>query len=109
MWTDCSLIIVVAVAGKLGGAAIASRLAGVAWRDAVALGILMNTRGLMELVILNIGLDLGVMNQTLFAMMVLMTLVTTFLTTPLLDAVQPARRRAARLTMLAETRDPVIE
>lgn len=109
MWFECLLIILVAMAGKLGGSTIASRVAGVPWRDSIALGILMNTRGLMELVILNIGLELRVINQTLFSMMVLMALVTTFLTTPLLDAIQPARRRAIRLTMAAETRDPVVE
>ena len=93
LWIDCLLIITIAVAGKLGGSTIASHAAGVPWREAVALGILMNTRGLMELVILNIGLELGVINQTLFSMMVLMALVTTFLTTPLLEMVHPARER----------------
>ena len=93
MWIDCLLIILVAVAGKLGGSTIASRAAGVPWRNAIALGILMNTRGLMELVILNIGLELGVINQTLFSMMVLMALVTTFLTTPLLQIFHPSRQQ----------------
>ena len=55
------------------------------WRDALSLGALMNTRGLMELVILNVGLDIGVLSPTLYAMMVVMALVTTALTTPLLD------------------------
>ena len=67
-------------------ASSAARLTGLAWRDAAALGILMNTRGLMELIVLNIGLDLRVISPTLFAMMVLMALVTTFATTPILDA-----------------------
>ena len=92
MWMYCLLIIVVAVAGKLGGSALASRAAGVPWRNALALGVLMNTRGLMELVILNLGLDLGVINQTLFSMMVLMALITTFLTTPLLAWINPTRQ-----------------
>lgn len=92
MWFYCLLIIVIAVAGKLGGSTIASRAAGVPWRNALALGILMNTRGLMELVILNIGLEFGVINQALFSMMVLMALVTTFLTTPLLEMVNPVRQ-----------------
>jgi Kef-type K+ transport system membrane component KefB len=92
MWLYCLLIIVIAIAGKLGGATIASRAAGVPWRNALALGILMNTRGLMELVILNIGLEFGVINQALFSMMVLMALVTTFFTTPLLEMVNPVRQ-----------------
>lgn len=92
MWMYCILIILIAIVGKLGGSTIASRAAGVPWRNAFALGILMNTRGLMELVILNIGLEFGVINQTLFSMMVLMALVTTFLTTPLLELVNPVRQ-----------------
>jgi Kef-type K+ transport system membrane component KefB len=85
-WLLCALIILVACAGKFCGTALAARLTGLAWRDAAALGILMNTRGLMELIVLNIGLDLGVISPTLFAMLVLMALVTTFATTPILDA-----------------------
>jgi Kef-type K+ transport system membrane component KefB len=108
MWIDCLLIILVAVAGKLGGSTIASRASGVPWRNAIALGILLNTRGLMELVILNIGLELGVINQTLFSMMVLMALVTTFLTTPLLQIVHPACQQAFASTVPAAP-DPVVE
>ena len=89
MWIYCVLIIVVAVVGKLGGAALAARAAGVPWRTSLAVGILMNTRGLMELVILNIGYDLGVINGAVFSMMVIMALVTTFLTTPLLRWIHP--------------------
>jgi Kef-type K+ transport system membrane component KefB len=63
---------------------IASRWAGLRWRDSAALGILMNTRGLVELIVLNIGLDLGVISPKLFTMLVLMALVTTFMTTPIL-------------------------
>jgi Kef-type K+ transport system membrane component KefB len=87
-WLVCAAIIVVATLGKFGGSAVAARWTGMSWRDAGALGILMNTRGLMELIVLNIGLDLGVISPTLFAMLVIMALVTTFATTPLLDAVQ---------------------
>ena len=68
-----------------------------AWRDALSLGALMNTRGLMELVILNIGLDIGVLSPTLFAMMVLMALVTTALTTPLLDLLRDRRGAASQM------------
>jgi Kef-type K+ transport system membrane component KefB len=83
-WLICGLIIVVATLGKFGGSLVAARLAGTGWRDAAALGILMNTRGLMELIVLNIGLDLQVISPKLFAMMVLMALVTTIATTPIL-------------------------
>lgn len=77
-------IIAVAVAGKLGGAAVAARFAGVGWRGALNVGALMNTRGLMELIVLNIGYSLGILSPTLFAMLVVMAVVTTFITTPLL-------------------------
>jgi Kef-type K+ transport system membrane component KefB len=86
-WLVCGLIILVACAGKFGGSALAARLCGMSWRDSASLGILMNTRGLMELIVLNIGLDLKVISPTLFAMLVLMAVVTTFATTPVLDAV----------------------
>ena len=83
-WVFAAIVIVVAIAGKLGGSMIAALFAGIGWRDAASLGILMNTRGLMEL-ILNIGLDIGVISPAVFSMMVLMALVTTFMTTPLLE------------------------
>ncbi|MDX1437340.1 MAG: cation:proton antiporter, partial [Anaerolineales bacterium] len=73
-WAFAILIVAVAVAGKLGGVSVAARLTGIGWRSAVSLGILMNTRGLMELVLLNIGLDIGVITPTVFTMMVIMTL-----------------------------------
>ena len=85
MWFYCALIIFVAIAGKFGGSSISARITGLPWREAGALGILMNTRGLMELVILNIGLDIGVISPALFAMMVLMALITTFMTSPILE------------------------
>jgi Kef-type K+ transport system membrane component KefB len=74
---------------------LAAQATGLPWRTAAALGILMNTRGLMELVVLNIGLDLGVISPLLFAMMVLMALVTTMATTPVLQALSPADGDAA--------------
>jgi Kef-type K+ transport system membrane component KefB len=91
MWGFAALIILVAVAGKWGGSTLAARFTGMSWREAGAVGVLMNTRGLMELVILNIGLDIGVISPALFAMMVLMALVTTFMTSPLLEWIYPAR------------------
>ena len=83
-WGLCALIIVVACFGKFGGGAIAARLSGLTWRDSAAIGLLMNTRGLMELVVLNIGLELRIISPTLFAMLVLMAVVTTLMTAPLL-------------------------
>jgi Kef-type K+ transport system membrane component KefB len=83
-WILCGLIILVATAGKFGGTLAAARLTGLNWRDATSLGLLMNTRGLMELIVLNIGLDMRVISPTLFAMMVLMALVTTMTASPFL-------------------------
>jgi Kef-type K+ transport system membrane component KefB len=83
------LIILVATAGKFGGTLLSARVTGLGWRDSTALGVLMNTRGLMELIVLNIGLDLHVITPTLFAMMVLMALVTTVSTTPVLERLRP--------------------
>jgi len=71
--------------GKFGGTILASRLSGVGWRDSAALGILMNTRGLVQLIVLNVGLDLGVISPRLFTMLVLMALVTTLMATPILQ------------------------
>ncbi len=85
MWVLCLLILLVAVAGKFGGATLAARLTGMPWREAIALGVLMNARGLMELVILNVGLDVGTISPVLFSMMVIMALLTTFMTTPILE------------------------
>jgi Kef-type K+ transport system membrane component KefB len=86
-WLACGLVVVVATAGKFGGTLAAARLVGLSWRHSSALGVLMNTRGLMELIVLNLGLDLGVITPTVFTMMVLMALVTTFATTPVLDLI----------------------
>ena len=83
-WLVCLAIIAMATAGKFGGAALAARATGQSWRDSAALGILMNTRGLVELIVLNIGLDLGVISPQLFTMLVIMAIVTTMLTSPVL-------------------------
>jgi len=89
-WAVCGLILAVAVTGKFGGTVVAARATGLNWRDAAGLGVLMNTRGLMELIVLNIGLDLGVISPTIFTMMVLMALATTIATTPILQYLVPA-------------------
>jgi Kef-type K+ transport system membrane component KefB len=98
-WGLCLLIVALATAGKFGGTFAAGRLMKMPGRFAAQLGILMNTRGLMELVVLNVGLDLGVISPTLFTMMVIMALATTAITAPLLDwlgapggSVRPERR-----------------
>jgi Kef-type K+ transport system membrane component KefB len=88
-WLICALIIGTAIAGKLGGSTLAARFTGLSWREATAVGILLNTRGMVELVILNIGLDLGIISPTLFSIMVLMALVTTLMAAPLLHWVYP--------------------
>ena len=84
----CGVIILVAIAGKLGGSMLMSRWTGMNWSDSFSIGALMNTRGLVELVVLNIGYDLGILSGRIFAMMVLMALVTTFMTGPLLSLVK---------------------
>ncbi|MBO0858231.1 MAG: cation:proton antiporter [Chloracidobacterium sp.] len=89
MWFYCAMIIALAIIGKLLGSMIAARINGMSWREATTVGVLMNTRGLVELVILNIGLDLGVLSSALFSIMVLMALVTTFMTSPLLSWIYP--------------------
>jgi Kef-type K+ transport system membrane component KefB len=92
-WFFCALIILVATLGKFGGSFIAARFTGLNWRLSAALGILMNTRGLMELIVLNIGLELGVISPKLFAMMVIMALATTMATTPILHALTSVTAR----------------
>jgi len=88
---SCALILLVAVAGKFGGSTLAARIMGTPAREATAIGILMNTRGLVELVILNIGLDIGVLTRPMFSMMVVMAVTTTLMTTPLLSLVYGGR------------------
>jgi len=87
LWKITGLIILVAVVGKFVGSAIAAKVVGQNWRDSLTIGALMNTRGLMELVVLNIGYDLGVLSTEVFTMMVIMALVTTFMTGPAIDVI----------------------
>lgn len=87
-WLIAGGLLFLATLGKFGGGALAARLAGLGWREASAIGVLMNTRGLMELIVLNIGLDLGVISQATFTMMVLVALVTTVATTPVIQWLQ---------------------
>ncbi|MET0637703.1 MAG: cation:proton antiporter [Chitinophagaceae bacterium] len=87
MWWVCIAIILVAVVGKFVGSMVAARFVGQSWKDSLSIGALMNTRGLMELIVLNIGYDLGVLTPSIFAMMVIMALLTTFMTGPALDLI----------------------
>lgn len=87
LWKVTGLIILVAVIGKFVGSALASKFVGQSWKNSLTIGALMNTRGLMELVVLNIGFELGVLTPEVFAMMVIMALFTTFMTGPILDLI----------------------
>jgi Kef-type K+ transport system membrane component KefB len=87
-WLICLGIVAVATVGKIGSTAATARLEGMSWRESMSLGALMNTRGLMELIALNIGYDLGVLSPAAFVMLVLMALITTFMTGPLLDLIE---------------------
>jgi len=101
-WLVCAGIIGVAMLGKMGGTMTAARCTGMNWTDSLALGTLMNTRGLVELVVLNIGYDLGILPQQIFTMMVLMALATTFMTGPLLNLIEHRKRAAeGRVSELA--------
>ena len=96
-WALCGLILLVGTLGKAGGGAVAARLSGLSWRESGALGVLMNTRGLMGIIVLNIGLDLGVISSELFSMMIIMALVTTVVATPLVGWLYPAELMARDL------------
>jgi len=88
LWLYCIIIIAVAILGKLGGSAITAKIIGRTWKDSFFIGVLMNTRGLMELIVLNIGYDLGILSPEIFAILVLMALSTTFMTGPLLNLIE---------------------
>ena len=83
MWT--AVVLLLAVAGKVGGAIAAARWTGYDWRNSLALGALLNTRGLVELIVLKIAYDAHVFSATLFTMLVLMALITTMMTVPALN------------------------
>ncbi|MET0132095.1 MAG: cation:proton antiporter [Kibdelosporangium sp.] len=94
LWMWCGLIIIVAMAGKWVGSTVAARLSGIGWRESLSLGALMNCRGLTELVVLNVGLQLKVITPTVFALLVIMTLVSTVITSPALTVIARFRRTA---------------
>ena len=112
LWLYALVILAAACLGKFGGAAVVAKAFGASWRESSAIGILMNTRGLVELVILTVGLQFAVINDKVFAIMVVMALVTTFMTTPLLHWVYPQHlleqevRKAAAADQPPETKKP---
>lgn len=93
LWLTVLAIIAVATAGKVGGAFTGAKIMGLDFRNSLSLGCLLNTRGLVELVVLNVGLDLGILSPSLFSMMVIMAVATTVMTTPALKLVLPAELR----------------
>lgn len=84
LWIFCGLVVVAGIVGKLGGCTIAARAAGLPWRDATMVGVLMNTRALMALIVINVGLDAGILSSSAFFMLVMMAVITTYMTAPLL-------------------------
>ena len=87
LWFICLILIIVAIFGKFAGSAFSAKILGESWKDSLQIGALMNTRGLIELVVLNIGYEMGILPPPIFVMLVIMALVTTFITTPLLNLV----------------------
>jgi len=110
LWIVCFIIIAVAIVGKFWGSALAARFVGQSWRDSLVLGALMNTRGLMELVVLNIGYDLGVLTPEVFTMLVLMALITTFMTGPSITFIDfvTKRRERLKLASLSSIEDKIL-
>ncbi len=106
-WALCGLLLLVACVGKFGGSAVAARLTGLRWREAGALGILLNVRGMMGLIVLNLGLDLGLISSKLFTMMVVMALVTALIASPLLRWVYPPGEQVRDRVPLAPESPPV--
>jgi len=88
LWTITGVVILFAIIGKFAGGAFTAKIMGESWRDSLSIGALMNTRGLMEIVVLNIGFEMGILPKPIFVMLVLMALITTFMTTPLLSLIQ---------------------
>jgi Kef-type K+ transport system membrane component KefB len=94
LWISFCFILICAVAGKFGGSALVARALGQTWRDSLSIGALMNTRGLMELIVLNIGYDMGILSTEIFSMMVLMALLTTIMTSPLLNWIEKRKNKS---------------
>ncbi|MGB8345173.1 MAG: cation:proton antiporter [Ktedonobacteraceae bacterium] len=107
LWLICLLILVVACVGKIFGCTFTMRLFGESWKESLSLGLLMNTRGLVELIVLNIGLDAGILSPTLFAMLVIMAVLTTMMASPLLPLLG-YRRKGPSAQEIADTSDEII-
>jgi hypothetical protein len=102
-WEVFAMVITVAVVGKFAGSAFTARFVGQSWKNSMMIGALMNTRGLMELIVLNIGYDLGILSTEVFSMLVIMALVTTVMTGPLLDLINfISRRRKSRIPQITK-------
>jgi Kef-type K+ transport system membrane component KefB len=95
LWILCGLVLGAAILGKLGGCTLAARWNGMSWRDASMIGVMMNTRALMELIVINVGYELGIIPRTVFFMLVLMAIVTTYMTAPLMRRITPELRQRA--------------
>lgn len=107
LWVVCALFVAVSIVGKLAGAALSARFVGESWKDSLSIGVLMNTRGLMELIVLNIGYEMGVLPSSIYVIFVIMALFTTFMATPslvLIDKLfarrRPERRHSAKARIL---------
>jgi Kef-type K+ transport system membrane component KefB len=105
-YLDFALILFIAIASKWGATMLGARAKGMPWREASQLGLMMNTRGLVQLVVLNVGLDTGILSPPLFSMMVCMALLTTFMTTPLMDLFGDKRDRKEHKVKVAVTGTP---
>jgi hypothetical protein len=103
LWELCGIFILIAIVGKFGSATLTSRFVGESWKDSLYIGALMNTRGLMELIILTIGYEMHILPQSIFVMLVLMTLVTTFMTTPLLAFISFCYRVKDKFTVIKKS------
>lgn len=102
MWLLCGVFIIAAIIGKFGGTIVAARVSNESWKDSLYMGAFMNTRGLMELVVLSIGLEMKILPPAVFVMLVLMTLVTTFMTTPLISFINVCFRTSERIKFQRE-------
>lgn len=102
VWTDCILIILVASLSKFVGCMVAAKTMGETTQSSVSIGVLMNTRGLTELVVLNIGYELGILSPQLFTCMVLMALVTTFITSPVMNLIDRPKYKVPATAIKAE-------
>ena len=110
LWVVCALFVAVSIVGKLAGAALSARFVGESWKDSLSIGVLMNTRGLMELIVLNIGYEMGVLPSSIYVIFVIMALFTTFMATPslvLIDKLFARRRPTLRLCTIRSVPRPV--